>query len=82
MALEFATIGIKANCIQAGIVETASFKMIPGSEHIKENALNRNPNNRLTLPEDVANVVYLLTREEAKWITGTVIKVDGGEHLR
>lgn len=82
MALEFAPIGIKANCIQAGVTETASFKMIPGSELIKENAIKRNPNKRLTQPEDIANVVYLLTRDEAKWITGTIVKVDGGESLR
>lgn len=81
MALEFAPIGIKANCIQAGITMTKSLSMIPGYEKIKENALKRNPNNRLTTPEDVANAVYLLTTDEAKWITGTVIKVDGGESL-
>ncbi len=82
IALEFAPIGIKANCIQAGITMTKSFRMIPGQEKIMENALKRNPNNRLTTPEDVANAVYLMTREEAKWITGTVLKVDGGESLR
>jgi len=82
MAVEFASLGIKANCIQAGITKTKSFEMIPGSEVIEANALLRNPNGRLTTPEDVANVVYLLTRKEAKWITGTVIKVDGGESLR
>tara|TARA_R110000744_G_scaffold55148_1_gene116607 strand:- start:324 stop:1106 length:783 start_codon:yes stop_codon:yes gene_type:complete len=81
IALEFAPLGIKANCIQAGITMTKSLSMIPGYEQIKENALRRNPNNRLTMPEDVANAVYLLTTDEAKWITGTVIKVDGGESL-
>lgn len=82
MALEFAPLGIKANCVQAGMTLTNSFSMIPGSEKLKENALYRNPSGRLTTPEDVANAVYLLTREEAKWITGTVLKVDGGESLR
>jgi len=82
IALEFAPIGIKANCIQAGITQTKSFEMIPGYQKNKSDALKRNPNNRLTTPEDVANVVYLLTMDEAKWITGTVIKVDGGESLR
>ena len=82
IALEFADIGVKANCIQAGVTETKSFAMIPGHETIKKNAIKRNPQNRLTQPEDVANVVYLLTTEEAKWITGTVIKVDGGESLQ
>jgi len=81
IALEFAPLGIKANCIQAGVTNTASFRMIPGSDYIKENTLKRNPNQRMTTPEDVADVVYLLTREEAKWITGTIIPVDGGEHL-
>jgi len=82
IALEFAPIGIKANCIQAGMTDTKSFQMIPNSEVLKEEAIKRNPNNRLTTPEDVANVAYLLTMEEAKWITGTVIKVDGGESLQ
>tara|TARA_R110002167_G_scaffold55291_2_gene157219 strand:+ start:143 stop:925 length:783 start_codon:yes stop_codon:yes gene_type:complete len=81
IALEFAPIGIKANCIQAGVTMTKSLAMIPGYEEIKTNALKRNPNNRLTTPNDVANVVYLLTTDEAKWITGSVIKVDGGESL-
>ncbi|MFT4831792.1 MAG: enoyl-[acyl-carrier protein] reductase III [Psychroserpens sp.] len=82
IALEFAPMGIKANCLQAGMTLTNSFEMIPGSEKLKKNALQRNPSGRLTTPEDVANVVFLLTTEEAKWITGTVLKVDGGESLR
>ncbi|MEX0314846.1 MAG: enoyl-ACP reductase [Allomuricauda sp.] len=82
IALEFADMGIRANCIQAGITDTKSFRMIPNCELLKNEALKRNPNNRLTEPMDVANVAYLLTLEEAKWITGTVIKVDGGESLR
>ena len=82
IALEFADLGIKANCIQAGATETKAFRMIPGHEQLKEDALLRNPNKRLTTPEDVANVVYLLTTAEARWITGTVLTVDGGESLR
>jgi len=81
IALEFAPYGIKANCIQAGVTDTTSLRMIPGSEQIIKHTLKRNPNKRLTTPEDVANVVYLLTKDEAAWITGTVIPVDGGEHL-
>lgn len=82
IALEFAPLGIKCNCLQAGITDTASFRRIPGQEVLKQNALKRNPNGRLTTPEDVANAAYLLTLPEAKWITGTVLKVDGGESLR
>jgi enoyl-[acyl-carrier protein] reductase I len=81
IALEFASHGIKANCIQAGVTDTTSLRMIPGSDKLKKHSLKRNPNNRLTQPEDVANAAYLLCKDEAKWITGTVIPVDGGEHL-
>ncbi len=82
MALEFAPLGIKANCIQAGVTDTKSLRAIPNSQTLLEEALRRNPNARLTTPEDVANAVYLLTQKEAQWITGTVLKVDGGESLR
>jgi len=81
IALEFASYGIKANCLQAGVTDTSSLRMIPGNDKIIEHTLKRNPNKRLTLPEDVANAVYLLSKDEAAWITGTVIPVDGGEHL-
>jgi len=81
IALEYAPFGIRANCIQAGVTDTASLRMIPGSEEIKKHSLLRNPFNRLTLPEDVANVVYLLSKDEAAWINGTIIPVDGGEHI-
>lgn len=82
IALEFAPHGIKANCIQAGVTDTASLRMIPGNEKIINHTLKRNPNKRLTTPENVANAVYLLTKDEAFWITGAIIPVDGGEHLR
>ncbi|MGB5371432.1 MAG: SDR family oxidoreductase [Flavobacteriaceae bacterium] len=82
IALEFAPMGIKANCIQAGITDTRSFQMIPGHALLKKNAQSRNPQGRLTTPEDIANVAYLLTTDEARWISGTVIKVDGGESLQ
>jgi len=81
IALEFAPHGIRANCIQAGVTDTTSMRMIPGSDLLKEQSLVRNPFKRLTRPEDVANVVYLLCKDEAAWINGSIIPVDGGEHV-
>ncbi len=82
MALEFAPYGIRANCIQAGVTVTRSFQMIPGHETLRLHAQRHNPFKRLTTPKDVANVVYLLSKDEASWITGTIIPVNGGEHLK
>ena len=81
IALEFAPFGIRSNCIQAGVTETQSFHMIPGHEEIKKHTILRNPYKRLTTPEDVANVVFLLCTNEASWINGAIIPVDGGERI-
>lgn len=81
IALEFAPYGIRANCIQAGVTNTLSFRMIPGHEELEDAAMKRNPFKKLTTPEDVANVVYLLSKDEAAWINGTTIITDGGEHI-
>jgi NAD(P)-dependent dehydrogenase (short-subunit alcohol dehydrogenase family) len=81
IATEFAPHGIRCNVIQAGVTETPALAAIPGSDQLKAQARLRNPFGRLTVPRDVANVIYLLSREEAGWINGEVIRVDGGEHI-
>jgi enoyl-[acyl-carrier protein] reductase I len=81
IAFELGPFGIRANCISAGITDTRALRLVPGSEELKRHAVARNPLGRLTTPEDVANVVSLLTKPEAAWINGTIIVVDGGEHL-
>lgn len=82
MAVEYASLGITANSIQAGAVDTPSFRAIPGSDKFAAIALKKNPFNRLTTPEDIGNVVYLLCKDEAAWINGVVLKADGGESLK
>ena len=82
MAVEFAPFGLKTNLIQAGITDTSSLKMIPGSEKLLEIGKSRNPMGRITNPADVANVIFLLCLDEAFWINGSIIHVDGGEHCR
>ncbi len=82
MAVELSKFGLKTNLIQAGITETPSLKMIPGSDKLMQFAKERNPLGRITTPADVANVIYLLCTPEAGWINGSLIHVDGGEHCR
>lgn len=81
MALELAPYGIRSNVIQAGITPTPAQQMIPGSAQMRASARLRNPFGRLTRPEDVAGVLFLLSLDEAAWINGEVIRVDGGEHI-
>lgn len=82
IALEFSKHGITSNCIQAGVTLTDAFKQIPNYQQIADAKAANHPLQRLTTPEDVANVVYLLSLPEAAWINGSIIKVDGGESLQ
>ncbi len=81
IAMEFAPYGLRCNVLQPGVTETPALAAIPGSDRLKAHARLRNPFRRLTTPRDVANVVYLMCLDEAAWINGSVIRVDGGEHV-
>ncbi len=81
IATEYAPFGIRANVIQAGVTDTPALRAIPGNERMKAHAKLRNPFKRLTTPEDVANVVKLLSMDEAAWINGSIVCVDGGERI-
>jgi enoyl-[acyl-carrier protein] reductase III len=80
MAVELGKYGLKTNLIRAGITDTPSLNKIPASHKLIELSTSRSPLGRMTKPEDVANVIYLLCTDEASWINGSVIHVDGGEH--
>jgi NAD(P)-dependent dehydrogenase (short-subunit alcohol dehydrogenase family) len=81
IAVEYAPHGIRCNVIQAGITETPALAAIPGSDQMKAQARMRNPFHRLTTPMDVATAIYLLSLDEAAWVNGDVIRVDGGERI-
>lgn len=81
LAVELAPKEITVNIIQAGVTDTPSLRLIPGSEKLISETEERNPFGRMTTPEDVANFIYLLSLPEAQWVNGSLIHVDGGEHL-
>jgi NAD(P)-dependent dehydrogenase (short-subunit alcohol dehydrogenase family) len=81
LALELAPLGITCNAIQAGVTDTPALRKIPGHEKMKEYAKLKNPMGRLTLPEDVAKAIKALSHPDTYWMTGNVIRVDGGEDI-
>ena len=81
LALELAPAGITANAILAGVTDTPALRLIPGHEKIMEIARSRNPNRRLTTPEDVARSIAVLCHPATYWMTGNTIHVDGGENI-
>jgi NAD(P)-dependent dehydrogenase (short-subunit alcohol dehydrogenase family) len=81
IALECAPFGIRSNIVQAGVTNTPALQLIPGHQHLLAGGMLRNPFGRLTTPEDVAGFICLLATDEAAWVNGAVLMVDGGEHL-
>lgn len=81
LAAELAPRNIKVNAIQAGITDTPALRAIPGHEDMIDLARRRNPYHRLTTAEDVAKAIVAFSRPELAWMTGNVIRVDGGEFI-
>ena len=71
----------KAKTVLNTSPQTPALAALPGSDQMKAQAQVRNPFHRLTTPSDVANTIYLLSLDEAAWVNGAVIRVDGGEHI-
>jgi enoyl-[acyl-carrier protein] reductase III len=81
LAVELASHGISVNAIQAGVCDTPAARRIPGSDQMFTRAIESNPGKRLTTPGDVAEVLTALASCSSTWITGNIIRVDGGEDL-
>jgi len=76
LAREVGSRNITANAVAPGFIETAMTAELP--EDLKQNALKMIPLGRIGSPEDVANCVAFLASEEAAYITGHVLNVNGG----
>ena len=81
LANELGSFGITANAIMAGVTDTPALRKIPGSTDMLRIAKAKNPGGRLTTPEDIAKMIVLLSEENAGWVSGNVIGVDGGEDI-
>ena len=79
IAREYANRGITANAIAPGFIETHMTKAL--SEEVRDALIKQIPMGRLGMPEDVAHVVEFLASDEAAYITGQVIHVNGGMYM-
>ncbi len=81
LSSELGYLNISVNSIMAGVTDTPALRKIPGNVPMVNVAKRKNPNNRLTTPEDVAKVISLLCKEGGEWISGGIIHADGGEDI-
>ena len=76
VARELGPRGITANAIAPGFIETAMTERLP--EKVREGYAAKLALGRFGTPEDVANLVAFLVSDEADYITGQTITIDGG----
>ncbi len=78
-ARELAKRNITVNAVSPGFIETDMTGVL--SEKVRENLLQQIPLERLGQPDDIAAAVYFLVSEQAGYITGHVLSVNGGMHM-
>ncbi len=76
LALELAQYNITVNAIAPGAIETDMTKNL--NEEVRKNLLSSIPLKRFGKPEEVANLAVFLASEEASYLTGSTIYIDGG----
>lgn len=81
-AVELGEMGIRVNAVSGGPIDTDALKAFTNYEEVKAETIKRSALNRMGAPEDVAGSVYFLCTEDASWITGQTIVVDGGTTFR
>jgi 3-oxoacyl-[acyl-carrier protein] reductase len=76
MARELAPQGVRVNCIAPG--PTASPMVAPWPKEILQGIVTRTPLGRLGQPDDIAGAIVFLLSDEARWVVGETIEVNGG----
>jgi len=79
-ALEHAASGIRVNCVAPGYVGTA--RMLATPDEVLEHLAAAHPVPRLARPTEIANLVAFLLSDEAPFLTGATIPIDGGYTAR
>ena len=79
IAVEYARRHIRCNSVNPGIINSGMIKPYLDDPQARKVIEERIPLVRIGEPEDVANAVLFLASDEANWITGTVLNVDGGK---
>jgi len=79
IAVEYARKNIRCNCLNLGIINAGMIKPYLEDPQARKVLEERQPLNRIGDPADVSSAAVFLASDEAKWITGTILNIDGGK---
>ncbi|HIP13831.1 MAG TPA: enoyl-ACP reductase [Arcobacter sp.] len=77
-ATELGELGIRVNAVSGGPIETDALRAFTNYEEVAAKTAELSPLGRMGQPEDLAGACYFLCSDEASWITGSTLMVDGG----
>lgn len=77
-AAELGEMNIRVNAISGGPIETDALRAFTNYEDVKAETIKRSPLNRMGQPNDIAGGCLFLCSEDAGWLTGQTLVVDGG----
>ncbi|MBM2851605.1 MAG: alcohol dehydrogenase [Candidatus Nitrosotenuis sp.] len=79
IAVEYARRNIRCNCLNLGIINAGMIKPYLEDPQARKVLEERQPLKRIGEPNDVSSAAIFLASDEAKWITGTILNIDGGK---
>jgi meso-butanediol dehydrogenase / (S,S)-butanediol dehydrogenase / diacetyl reductase len=78
VAIDMGADGVRVNTVCPGLTDTPMVDSIMGNEEILKKGLERIPMKRVARPGEIASVIAFLASEDASYVTGAVLPVDGG----
>ncbi len=78
LAVEYASFGIRVNTVSPGFIETELTKRMRRNPHVNKALMERTPLRRFGTPEEVAKVILFLASDDAAYVSGADVVVDGG----
>ncbi|ADV46178.1 enoyl-ACP reductase [Nitratifractor salsuginis] len=81
-AVELGEWNIRVNAVSGGPIETDALRAFTNYEEVKAETIKRSALNRMGTPEDLAGAILFLCSDDASWITGHTLVVDGGTTFR
>ena len=81
LALELGPAGVRVNAIAPGLIETRFASTLTSNDQIRNHIVSRTAVGRVGQPDEIASAVVYLASDEASYMTGQVMVIDGGMTL-